>query len=57
MHEGKERHYELIKELQSTHTLQLEDQKLVEQRRQVTLALQRQRQTYEHKVSYIPLFT
>lgn len=53
MVEGKERHYELIKELQSTHTLQEEDQKLVEQKRQITLALQRQRETYEHKENIV----
>lgn len=53
MFEGKGRHYELIKELQNTHALQVEDQKLVEQKRQVTLALQRQRQTYEHKENIV----
>ncbi|KAM5125526.1 cilia- and flagella-associated protein 91 [Mantella aurantiaca] len=51
MFEGKEKRLELIKELRTTHALQGEGQRLKEAERQETLALQRQRERDEHKVS------
>uniref|UniRef100_H0VTH7 Cilia- and flagella-associated protein 91 n=1 Tax=Cavia porcellus TaxID=10141 RepID=H0VTH7_CAVPO len=53
MFEGKEKRLELIQELRTSHALQ-EDEKLVKKaEKQVTLALQRQRNLHEHKVSRI----
>ena len=48
--EGKEKRMELIKELRSTHALQEAEQKMKQQEKQATLALQRQRRLHEHKV-------
>ncbi|XP_062032894.1 cilia- and flagella-associated protein 91 [Lepus europaeus] len=51
MFEGKEKRLELIQELRTSHALQ-EDHKLVKKaEKQVTLALQRQRNLHENKVS------
>lgn len=51
MFEGKEKRLELIQELRTSHALQ-EDDKLVKRaEKQVTLALQRQRDLHEHKMS------
>ncbi|XP_006166052.1 cilia- and flagella-associated protein 91, partial [Tupaia chinensis] len=48
---GKEKRLELIQELRTSHALQ-EDDKLVKRaEKQVTLALQRQRDLHEHKMS------
>ncbi|KAM4862697.1 cilia- and flagella-associated protein 91 [Urocitellus parryii] len=53
MFEGKEKRLELIQELRTSHALQ-EDEKLVKKaEKQVTLALQRQRNLHEHKVSLV----
>ncbi|XP_062933028.1 cilia- and flagella-associated protein 91 [Cynocephalus volans] len=53
MFEGKEKRLELIQELRTSHALQ-EDEKLVrEANKQVTLALQRQRNLHQHKVSLV----
>ncbi|XP_011720491.2 cilia- and flagella-associated protein 91 isoform X1 [Macaca nemestrina] len=53
MFEGKEKRLELIQELRTCHALQ-EDEKLVKKaEKQVTLALQRQRNLHEHKVSLV----
>ncbi|KAM5281118.1 cilia- and flagella-associated protein 91 [Ctenodactylus gundi] len=53
MFEGKEKRRELIQELRTSHALQ-EDEKLVKKaENQVTLALQRQRDLHEHKMSSI----
>ncbi|XP_010628323.1 cilia- and flagella-associated protein 91 isoform X2 [Fukomys damarensis] len=53
MFEGKEKRLELIQELRTSHALQ-EDEKLVKKaEKQVTLALQRQRNLHEHKVSLL----
>nr|XP_006975858.2 cilia- and flagella-associated protein 91 isoform X1 [Peromyscus maniculatus bairdii] len=53
MFEGKEKRLELILELRTSHALQ-EDEKLVKKaEKQVTLALQRQRNLHENKVSVI----
>ncbi|XP_049733282.1 cilia- and flagella-associated protein 91 isoform X1 [Elephas maximus indicus] len=50
MFEGKEKRLELIHELRTSHALQ-EDERLVKKaEKQVTLALQRQRNLHEHKV-------
>lgn len=57
MFEGKEKRLELIQELRTSHALQ-EDEKLVKKaEKQVTLALQRQRNLHEHKVLVFPLVT
>ncbi|XP_004577933.2 cilia- and flagella-associated protein 91 [Ochotona princeps] len=53
MFEGKEKRLELIQELRTSHALQ-EDQKLVKKaEKQVSLALQRQRNLHENKVSLL----
>ncbi|XP_021118773.1 cilia- and flagella-associated protein 91 [Heterocephalus glaber] len=53
MFEGKEKRLELIQELRTSHALQ-EDEKLVKKaEKQVILALQRQRNLHEHKVSLL----
>ncbi|XP_041529107.1 cilia- and flagella-associated protein 91 isoform X2 [Microtus oregoni] len=53
MFEGKEKRLELIMELRTSHALQ-EDDKLVKRaEKQVTLALQRQRNLHENKLSVI----
>nr|XP_037859300.1 cilia- and flagella-associated protein 91 isoform X1 [Chlorocebus sabaeus]XP_037859301.1 cilia- and flagella-associated protein 91 isoform X1 [Chlorocebus sabaeus]XP_037859302.1 cilia- and flagella-associated protein 91 isoform X1 [Chlorocebus sabaeus] len=53
MFEGKEKRLELIQELRTCHALQ-ENEKLVKKaEKQVTLALQRQRNLHEHKVSLV----
>ncbi|KAK3106963.1 hypothetical protein FSP39_004095 [Pinctada imbricata] len=49
IYEGKEKRMELIKELRSTHALQEAEQKVKQQEKQATLALQRQRRLHEHK--------
>ncbi|XP_067320156.1 cilia- and flagella-associated protein 91 [Anolis sagrei] len=51
MFEGKEKRLELIRELRTTHALQEDGQLLKKAEKQVTLALQRQRDLHEHKVS------
>ncbi len=51
MFEGKEKRKDLIQELRSTHALQDAEQQVKRQEKQATLALQRQRRLYEHKVS------
>uniref|UniRef100_A0A8C2BFX2 Cilia- and flagella-associated protein 91 n=1 Tax=Cyprinus carpio TaxID=7962 RepID=A0A8C2BFX2_CYPCA len=55
--EGKEKRLELIQELRTTHALQKEEQNKKEAEKQVTLALQRQRdtqsETVRHNVSQI----
>ncbi|XP_060006517.1 cilia- and flagella-associated protein 91 isoform X1 [Lagenorhynchus albirostris] len=53
MFEGKERRLELIQELRTSHALQEEDRLVKKAEKQVTLALQRQRNLHEHKVSLI----
>ncbi|XP_004709885.1 cilia- and flagella-associated protein 91 [Echinops telfairi] len=50
MFEGKEKRYELIQELRTSHALQEDDRLLKKAEKQVTLALQRQRNLHEHKV-------
>lgn len=50
MFEGKEKRLELIYELRTTHALQEDGQLLKKAEKQVTLALQRQRDLHEHKV-------
>lgn len=50
MFEGKEKRLELIQELRTTHALQEDGQLLKKAEKQVTLALQRQRDLHEHKV-------
>lgn len=50
MFEGKEKRLELICELRTTHALQEDGQLLKKAEKQVTLALQRQRDLHEHKV-------
>ncbi|XP_054983722.1 cilia- and flagella-associated protein 91 [Sorex araneus] len=53
MFEGKEKRLELIQELRTSHALQ-EDEKMVKKaEKQVTLALQRQRNLHENKLSLI----
>ncbi|KAM4795576.1 LOW QUALITY PROTEIN: cilia- and flagella-associated protein 91 [Rhinophrynus dorsalis] len=49
--EGKEKRLELIRELRTTHALQEEGQLIKKAEKQVTLALQRQRDLSEHKAS------
>ncbi|XP_066562990.1 cilia- and flagella-associated protein 91 isoform X2 [Amia ocellicauda] len=51
MFEGKEKRLELIQELRTTHALQKEGQLLKKTEKQVTLALQRQRDLQNHQVS------
>ncbi|KAL8202517.1 UNVERIFIED_CONTAM: Cilia- and flagella-associated protein 91 [Gekko kuhli] len=51
MFEGKEKRLELIQELRTTHALQEDGQLLKKAEKQVTLALQRQRDLHEHKLS------
>ncbi|XP_048360403.1 cilia- and flagella-associated protein 91 [Sphaerodactylus townsendi] len=53
MFEGKEKRLELIQELRTTHALQEDKQLLKKAEKQVMLALQRQRDLHEHKVSMI----
>ncbi|KAM6223960.1 cilia- and flagella-associated protein 91 [Rhynchocyon petersi] len=50
MFEGKEKRLELIQELRTSHALQEDDKLLKKAEKQVTLALQRQRNLHEHKV-------
>lgn len=50
MFEGKEKRLELIQELRTTHALQEDDRLVKKAEKQVTLALQRQRHLYQHKV-------
>lgn len=50
MFEGKEKRLELIRELRTTHALQEDGKLLKKAEKQVTLALQRQRDLHEHKV-------
>ncbi|XP_069328774.1 cilia- and flagella-associated protein 91 isoform X2 [Eulemur rufifrons] len=53
MFEGKEKRLELIQELRTSHALQ-DDEKLVKKaEKQVTLALQRERNLHEHKESLV----
>uniref|UniRef100_A0A8C3WYN5 Cilia- and flagella-associated protein 91 n=1 Tax=Catagonus wagneri TaxID=51154 RepID=A0A8C3WYN5_9CETA len=51
MFEGKEKRLELIQELRTSHALQEDDRLVKKAEKQVTLALQRQRNLHEHKVS------
>ncbi|XP_016055388.1 PREDICTED: protein MAATS1 [Miniopterus natalensis] len=53
MFEGKEKRLELIQELRTTHALQEDDRLVKKAEKQVTLALQRQRNLHEHKVSLV----
>ncbi|XP_029434762.1 cilia- and flagella-associated protein 91 isoform X2 [Rhinatrema bivittatum] len=53
MFEGKEKRLELIQELRTTHALQEEGQLLKKAEKQATLALQRQRDLREHKISMV----
>ncbi|RXN18161.1 MAATS1 [Labeo rohita] len=53
MFEGKQRRLELIQELRTTHALQKEEQDKKEAEKQVTLALQRQRDTQSERASQI----
>ncbi|XP_074070688.1 cilia- and flagella-associated protein 91 [Macrotis lagotis] len=53
MYEGKEKRLELIKELRTIHSLQEDDRLLKKLEKQVTLALQRQRDLHEEKMSMI----
>nr|XP_058920719.1 cilia- and flagella-associated protein 91 isoform X2 [Kogia breviceps] len=53
MFEGKEKRLELIQELRTSHALQEEDRLVKKAEKQVTLALQRQRNLHEHKVSLV----
>ncbi|XP_013370631.1 PREDICTED: protein MAATS1 isoform X2 [Chinchilla lanigera] len=53
MFEGKEKRLELIQELRTSHALQEDEKLLKKAEKQVTLALQRQRNLHEHKVSQI----
>ncbi|XP_007942115.1 cilia- and flagella-associated protein 91 [Orycteropus afer afer] len=50
MFEGKEKRLELIQELRTNHALQEGDRLVKRAEKQVTLALQRQRNLHEHKV-------
>nr|XP_033797324.1 cilia- and flagella-associated protein 91 isoform X2 [Geotrypetes seraphini] len=51
MFEGKEKRLELIQELRITHALQEDGQLLKKKEKQAILALQRQRDLHEHKIS------
>ncbi|KAJ8796703.1 hypothetical protein J1605_017806 [Eschrichtius robustus] len=53
MFEGKEKRLELIQELRTSHALQEEDRLVKKAEKQVTLALQRQKNLHEHKVSLV----
>ncbi|XP_010843721.1 PREDICTED: protein MAATS1 [Bison bison bison] len=53
MFEGKEKRLELIQELRTSHALQEDDRLVKKAEKQVTLALQRQRNLHEHKVSLV----
>uniref|UniRef100_A0A672RTP6 Cilia- and flagella-associated protein 91 n=1 Tax=Sinocyclocheilus grahami TaxID=75366 RepID=A0A672RTP6_SINGR len=53
MFDGKEKRLELIQELRTTHALQKEEQDKKEVEKQVTLALQRQRDIQSERVSQI----
>lgn len=53
MFEGKEKRLELIQELRTTHALQEDDRLVKKAEKQVTLALQRQRNLHDHKMSLI----
>ncbi|XP_076974346.1 cilia- and flagella-associated protein 91 isoform X3 [Tamandua tetradactyla] len=53
MFEGKEKRLELIQELRTSHALQEDDRLVRKAEKQVTLALQRQRNLHEHKVSLV----
>uniref|UniRef100_A0A8C8S965 Cilia- and flagella-associated protein 91 n=1 Tax=Pelusios castaneus TaxID=367368 RepID=A0A8C8S965_9SAUR len=53
MFEGKEKRLELIRELRTTHALQEDGKLLKKAEKQVTLALQRQRDLHEHKLSLV----
>lgn len=50
--EGKEKRLELIQELRTTHALQKEEQNKKEAEKQVTLALQRKRDTQSEAVRH-----
>lgn len=55
MFEGKEKRLELIMELRTSHALQEDDKLVKKAEKQVTLALQRQRNLHENKVlSFAP---
>ncbi|KAG7330867.1 hypothetical protein KOW79_004836 [Hemibagrus wyckioides] len=51
MLEGLEKHQELIQELRTNHTLQWEEQELQREEKQVTQALQRQREERESRLA------
>lgn len=53
MFEGKEKRLELIKELRSTHALQLAEQLEKKNERQTVLSDQRQRRLDTHKVRLV----
>ncbi|KAF5890355.1 protein MAATS1, partial [Clarias magur] len=53
MLEGMEKQQELVQEMRTTHGLQKEEQEVQRAERQVTLALQRQRETHERRMSQI----
>jgi len=51
MYEGKEKRFELIQEVRSTHALQRAQQQMKRQEKQHIVTLQRQRRLYQHKVA------
>ncbi|XP_004633388.1 cilia- and flagella-associated protein 91 [Octodon degus] len=53
MFEGKEKRLELIQELRTSNALQEDEQLVKKAEKQVTLALQRQRNLHDHKVSQV----
>lgn len=53
MYEGKEKRLELIQEMRATHALQEDKQLLKKAEKQATLALQRQRDLRDHKLSVL----
>lgn len=58
MFEGKEKRLELILELRTSHALQEDDKLVKKAEKQVTLALQRQRNLHEDKVlPFVPFLT
>lgn len=57
MFEGKEKRLELIQELRTSQALQEDDRLVKKAEKQVTLALQRQRNLHEHKVLSCPLLS
>lgn len=57
MFEGKEKRLELIQELRTSHALQEDDRLVKKAEKQVTLALQRQRNLHEHKVLSSPFLS